>query len=72
MNLNYFIVFSVRRTPDTNEANIKYTAFRNSICKPFVINADFESLLKLIDIHNKTTYQTLNHEIFAGRRKCLE
>ena len=54
---DFMSVLHVLPSTDSLDCELRFSAFRNSASEPFVIYADFESILKPIDIvTNATTY----------------
>ena len=63
---DFMSVLHLLPAPDTEYAHIKFSAFKNSTRAPFVIYADFESILRHIDNVNKATRLIQKHEICAA------
>ena len=53
-------------TPDSEESHIKFKQFRNTSQAPFVIYADFESILERVDRQNKRTHYDQQHKVCAA------
>ena len=59
-------VVHVLPAPDTEQAHIKFRQFRNTYPAPFVIYADFESILEPLDRRVKQTLFNQQHKISAA------
>ena len=63
---DYMSVLHVLPLTDSQDCELRFSAFRNSTCAPFVIYADYESNLKPIDkVTNATTYYQ-QHELCSA------
>ena len=63
---DYMSVVHVLPTPDSEESHIKFKQFRNTSQAPFVIYADFESILERVDRQNKRTHYDQQHKVCAA------
>ena len=52
--------------PDSEKSYIKFKEFRKTSNAPFVIYADFESILETIDKQNKRTHYVQHHKVCAA------
>ena len=59
-------VLHVLPAPNTEQALIKFNQFRNTYDAPFVVFADFESIVKPIQRQNKNTLYDQHHKISAA------
>ena len=63
---DFMSVVHVLPAPDTEQAHIKFRQFRNTYPAPFVIYADFESILEPLDRRVKQTLFNQQHKISAA------
>ena len=63
---DFMSVVHVLPAPDTEQAHIKFRQFRNTYPAPFVIYADFESILEPMDRRVKQTLFNQQHKISAA------
>ena len=64
---DYFMsVLHVLPRLNSEEAHIKFCEFRNTSRAPFVIYADFESILEPMDVQNKRTHYEQLHKVCAA------
>jgi hypothetical protein len=52
--------------PDSKQAHIRFMNFKTCTMAPFVIYADFESILEPMDLTNKQTHYTQKHKLCAA------
>ena len=60
------LVLHVLPAQNTEQAHIKFRQFRNTYEDPFVVFADFESILEPIQRQNKNTLYDQHHKISAA------
>ena len=63
---DFMSVLHVLPAPNTEQAHIKFRQFRNTYEAPFVVYADFESILEPIKRQNKNTLYDQHHKISAA------
>ena len=63
---DFMSVVHVLPAPDTEQAHIKFRHFRNTFQAPFVIYADFESILEPMERRVKQTLFNQQHKISAA------
>ena len=63
---DFMSVVHVLPAPDTEQAHIKFRQFRNTFRAPFVIYADFESILEPMERRVKQTLYNQQHKISAA------
>ena len=59
-------VVHILPTQGSEESHIKFKQYRNSSQAPFVIYADFESILEREDMQNKRTHYDQKHKLCAA------
>ena len=59
-------VMHVLPAPNTEQAHIKFRQFRNTYEAPFVVYADFKSILEPIERRDKNTLYDQHHKISAA------
>ena len=65
-NEDFMSVLHVHPAPKTEQAHIKFRQFRNTYIAPFVVYADFKSILKPIERRDKNTFYEQHHKISAA------
>ena len=63
---DFMSVLHVLPTTDLQECVLRFSAFRQSTCAPFVIYANFESILKPIDKVTKATTYFQQHDLCSA------